>query len=150
MENCNEKEIFVALKAELTSLCRATEKYINGFDTETVIFFSIDEKEKKRLLTEYDSFTVRVRHAIDKCDDLISSLSRLVIFADQNRNSQKTALLSCVLDSYLSLYNEVSLFVRKCEDEFRKSVSLFRPSNILLNSRRLLTAIKTILSEIPE
>ena len=140
-----QQEIFIKLRAPVSSGLAIISEYINSFDKTD--FFSFADKSKKADIykKEYHAVVFKLSPHVSEISELISVLSTLFINAERSVDPS-ASLLEEIFNSYLAFESELLCFYSKTEKLLKASEPSV--SEMTLIARRLEVTAKALLEKI--
>ena len=138
----NKEQILFSLFAIIDSFEKITTEYLESFDMNAALSFSDDEKLRKKHLHSYNSFSIKLKTHIERCEKEIALLSELICNADNACDHELTESLVKQFERYTVFSMSVSRFIKNCDSAFLDKENKFSPLLISNYTRELLVAIR--------
>ena len=136
-----KKDLANSIKKTLSEFNNDTEKYLNSFNIESQMSFSNNEETRKKLLRNYKRFLIVIRKHTDELNTVAAKLSSHICSSDNQCNKELTEQLINMFNNHEIFQNAIIKFMSNCDTLFLDSEQSLNQTQIINNSRELLSAI---------
>ncbi len=120
--------------------------YINSFNQNDFLSFSLTNAKAKTLKKEYFNFMCEFEKSFSQSADCASELASMVSEADIQMNTEKTAELALLFESYTTIEKELYRFTSSTEEALAKNS--LTPALALASAKKLKLSIELFIQKL--